>query len=237
VAEPSRPLRGVILDWGGVLTNPIADTVQAWLEQEQIDRASYAATMRPWLRRAYGTDEQESPVHALERGEVTDGEFEQLLAGLIVRVGGEPVRADGLLGRMFGASVLVDDMLDLVRELRRGGLRTGLLSNSWGSRYGYPRQLLAELFDDVVISAEVGMRKPEERIFALAAQRLGLPPAECLFIDDIERNIAAARALGFVAVLHREPALTRQELTRLLGGLPIVIAQADRTLAEPAGPQ
>ncbi len=218
MAEPSEPLRGVILDWGGVLTGPIIDAVQAWLDSEQIDPLSYAAAMRPWVRHAYGSGGEESPVHALERGEVTEAEFELILAGLLTGVGGEPVPAAGLLRRMFAASVLQDDMLDLVRELRQAGLRTGLLSNSWGAvQDGYPRHLFGELFDDVVISGEVGMRKPEERIFILAADRLGLAPAQCVFIDDIEGNIVAARALGFTAVHHREPAQTRDELSRLLG--------------------
>jgi len=220
VAKPSPALRGVILDWGGVLTSPIADTVNAWLESDRIDRESYAAVMRPWVRQAYGAVDEESPVHALERGEVTDAEFEQILAALLVSVGGGPVQADGLLRRMFAASALEYDMLDLVRELRRSGLRTGLLSNSWGARDGYPRHLFGELFDDVVISAEVGMRKPEERIFALATDRIGLAPQECVFVDDIERNVVAARELGFVTVHHREPALTRAEISRLLAGSP-----------------
>src|SRR5258708_3837777 len=73
-------LRGVIFDWGGVLTTPIIETVQAWLEAERIDRASYAAAMRPWITQAYGPDTAESPVHALERGELSDAEFEVVLA-------------------------------------------------------------------------------------------------------------------------------------------------------------
>jgi epoxide hydrolase-like predicted phosphatase len=217
VAGPSQTVRGVILDWGGVFTNPIADSVDAWLEHDQIDRESYVAVMRPWVRQAYGPGNAESPVHALERGEVPDAEFEEILAGLLVRVGGGPVQASGLLRRMWAASVLDDDMLDLVRGLRRDGLRTCLLSNSWGAKDGYPRHLFGELFDQVVISGEVGMRKPEERIFALATERIGLPAHECVFVDDIEGNILAARALGFAAVHHRDPELTRAELAQLIG--------------------
>jgi putative hydrolase of the HAD superfamily len=220
VAEPSLPLRGVLFDWGGVLTNPIFSTVQVWLEQEQIDQESYAAAMRPWIKQAYGPDGEESPIHALERGEAPESDFEQILASLLVRVGGGPVQSGGLLRRMFAASVLQTDMLDLVRELRRSGLRTGLLSNSWGLQDSYPRHLFGELFDDVVISAEVGMRKPEERIFLLAADRIGLAPASCVFVDDVEGNVAAAAALGFIAVHHREPELTRGELSRLVGVAP-----------------
>jgi putative hydrolase of the HAD superfamily len=206
----------VIFDWGGVLTSPILDTVSAWLEAEGIDRDSYAAAMRPWVKRAYGGDEAESPIHALERGEVTDEEFEATLAALLVGVDGGPVAAAGLLQRMFAASSLQGQMLDLVKELRAGGILTGMLSNSWGTSDGYPRHLFGELFDDVVISAEVGMRKPEERIFRLATGRLGLEPQECAFVDDVEHNILAARALGFLTVHHRDPAQTRIELSALL---------------------
>jgi putative hydrolase of the HAD superfamily len=107
-------------------------------------------------------------------------------------------------------------MIELIKDLRDAGILTSLLSNSWGARDGYPRHLFGELFDDVVISAEVGMRKPEERIFALAAQRLGVTPAEAVFVDDVEGNIRAARDLGFATVHHTDPAVTRSALRLLL---------------------
>jgi putative hydrolase of the HAD superfamily len=208
---------GVIFDWGGVITNPIIDTVQAWLTADRIDRDSYTAAMRPWIRRAYGPDQEDSPIHALERGEVSDAEFEQTLAALLVGQDGGAVAADGLLRRMFAASRVQAEMLDLIRELRADGVRIGLLSNSWGGgEDSYPRDILDELFDAVVISAQVGMRKPEERIFLLAADELGLAPARCVFVDDMEGNIAAARALGFGVVHHRDAAATRAELREML---------------------
>jgi putative hydrolase of the HAD superfamily len=209
-------VRAVIFDWGGVVTSPILDTVTAWLEADRIDRDSYAAAMRPWVRQAYGQEEAESPIHALERGEVSDEEFERALAALLVGIDGGPVSADRLLQRMFAASALEDEMLDLIRQVRASGLRTSLLSNSWGARDGYPRHLFGDLFDDVVISAEVGMRKPEERIFRLAVGRLDLSPQECVFVDDVEGNILAAQALGFRTVHHQSPAATRKELLGLL---------------------
>ncbi len=220
VDEHGQAPRGVIFDWGGVITSPIVDTVRAWLDADGIDRDSYAAAMRPWVRQAYGPDDAESPIHALERGDITDSEFEEILASALVTVDGGQVRAAGLLKRMFAGSVMQPEMLDLVRELRGSGLRTGLLSNSWGHRDSYPRDLLDELFDDAVISAEVGMRKPEERIFRLAVERLGLSPAECVFVDDVEGNIVAARALGFAVVHHTEPAVTKAQLAGLLTGKP-----------------
>ncbi len=210
-------VRGVIFDWGGVITGPIIDTVQAWLTADGIDRESYLAVMHPWVQHAYGPQQQDTPIHALERGEVTDAEFEQALASLLVTTAGTEVPATGLLKRMFAASVISAQMLDLIRELRAGGLKIGLLSNSWGGMQdAYPQRILDELFDAVVISGLVGMRKPEERIFRLAAARMGLDPAECVFVDDVEGNIEAARALGFCVVLHKEPAATKAELRALL---------------------
>jgi putative hydrolase of the HAD superfamily len=204
-----------------VITTPIVDTVRAWLDADGIDKDSYTAAMRPWVRQAYGPDEDESPIHALERGDIADSEFEEILASALVTVEGGPVSAAGLLQRMFAGSVMQPEMLDLVRELRRSGLRTSLLSNSWGRPDSYPREVLDELFDDAVISADVGMRKPEERIFRLAVERLGLSPAECVFVDDVEGNIVAARALGFAVVHHTAPADTKAQLAGLLPGNPV----------------
>lgn len=219
--EHGQALRGVIFDWGGVITTPIIDTVRAWLDADGIDRDSYTAAMRPWVRLAYGPDEAESPIHALERGDITDSEFEKILAAALVTVDGRPVPAAGLLKRMFAGSVMQPEMLELVGELRSMGLRTGLLSNSWGHRDdSYPRDVLDELFDVAVISADVGMRKPEEGIFLLAVERLGLSPAECAFVDDMEGNIVAAQALGFAVVHHTEPAATKAQLADLLAGKP-----------------
>jgi putative hydrolase of the HAD superfamily len=203
------------MDWGGVMTSPILDTVNAWIVADQIDRGSYAAVMRLWFAQAYDGGDS-SPIHSLERGECTNEEFERMLAAHLAHLDGRPVTAEGLLARMFAASVLDVAMLDLVRSLRQNGLRTALLSNSWGAG-DYPRHLFPELFDVVVISAEVGMRKPEERIFRHTAGLLGLEPAQCVFVDDIEANVAAAEAVGLVGLHHREPGPTTEHLARLLG--------------------
>jgi len=206
----------VITDWGGVLTGPLLDTVRAWIAADDIDFDSYLAVMRPWVTGAYESTAAVNPIHALELGQCTDAEFEQLLAAQIVRRDGTPVPAAGLLDRMFAATTLSQPMLELLRQLRAAGVRTALLSNSWGVT-GYPTQLFPELFDAVVISAEVGMRKPEERIFRHAAQLLGLPPGECVFVDDLEANVLAAEALGMTGVWHTDPAETVARLGALVG--------------------
>ena len=100
--EP-RAFRGVITDWGGVMTNPILDTVRAWLDVAGIDHESYAAAMRPWVLGAYDPAGDGNPIHALERGECTTAEFERLLASMLVRRDGGRVAAEGLLTRMFAA--------------------------------------------------------------------------------------------------------------------------------------
>jgi putative hydrolase of the HAD superfamily len=204
----------VIIDWGGVVTSPLVDTIDAWLRSEQIDRDSYTAVMRSWVSAAYG-DGADNPVHALERGECTNEEFERQLAAQLTHVDGRPVAHDDLLARMFAAGAVENAMLDLIRALRQAGLRTALLSNSWGND-DYRRDLFPELFDVVVISAEVGMRKPEERIFRHTASLLGLEPEECVFIDDVAANIVAAEAIGLIGVHHREPGPTALRLTELL---------------------
>jgi HAD superfamily hydrolase (TIGR01509 family) len=117
---------------------------------------------------------------------------------------------------MFAGTVLDQAMLELFRKLHAKGVPTGLLSNSWGG-LDYPREMFPERFDAVVISGEVGMRKPEQRIFLHAAELLELEPHECVFIDDIEANISAAVELGFTGVLHHDTATTVRRVSELLG--------------------
>lgn len=206
----------MITDWGGVMTNPIPDTVRAWLLAEDIDAEHYTAMMRPWVVAAYDPAGDGNPIHALERGECTVEEFERLLAARIIRRDGGQVLAEGLLARMFATTTPCDPMYAAVYALRKAGLRTGLLSNSWGIG-DYPRHLFPGMFDAVVISAEVGMRKPEERIFRHAIDLLGLEPGECVFIDDLEANVTAAEAVGMTGVLHSDPVTTMARLSELLG--------------------
>jgi putative hydrolase of the HAD superfamily len=213
---PSGRFRGVILDWGGVMTNPIRDMVAVWLDDEDVDHEHYTAVMRPWVVGAYDQNGDTNPIHALERGECTVEEFELLLASRIARRNGVQLVAEGLLTRMFAGSTMAVPMQAAVQAIRAAGLRTALLSNSWGMA-DYPRHLFPGMFDVVVISGEVGMRKPEERIFRHAAGLLGLEPAECVFIDDIEVNIQAAEAIGMTAILHRDPPETLARLGELLG--------------------
>ena len=213
---PPSPFRGVILDWGGVMTNPIRDMVAVWLDDEDVDHAHYAAVMRPWVTGAYDQNGDTNPIHALERGECTVEEFELLLASRIARRNGVQVVAEGLLTRMFAGSTMAVPMQEAVQAIRAAGLRTALLSNSWGMA-DYPRHLFPGMFDVVVISGEVGMRKPEERIFQHAAGPARTGPGRVRVHRRHRGQLTAAEAIGMTAILHHDPATTLARLGELLG--------------------
>lgn len=211
-----RAVDAVVFDFGGVLTVPVRNSTEQWLAGEGIVMDSYRAVMREWL---VGDAALGSPVHRLETGELTEPEFERALAARLVTSNGAPVAADGLLARMFAGMVTDPAMLALIGDLREVGVRVGLLSNSWGNEY--PAEVLA-LFDPVVISGEVGLRKPDPRIFQLVLGRLGLPAGRVAFVDDVPPNVAAAADLGIHAILHVDAMTTRAALLPLVPDLPAV---------------
>jgi epoxide hydrolase-like predicted phosphatase len=186
----------------------------AWLAAEGVDGDAFAQAMRALLGPQAEHEAAVNPVHALERGEIEIPQFEQRLAEHLVSTTGEPVRADGLLTRMFSGFRRAEDMVGVVRRVRRSGIKTALLSNSWG--LDYPREGWAELFDVTVISGEVGMRKPEPEIYRLCAEQLGVELSACVFIDDLAPNIKGAVEVGMVGVLHRTYDETVAELEALL---------------------
>lgn len=208
------PLRAAVFDYGGVLTTPVRHTIASWLEADRITPESFSRTLRSWLSRSAPDG---TPIHRLETGELGTAEFERLLAAELTTYDGSPVLAEGLLTRLFREMGTDAVMIGLVREIRSSGVRTVLLSNSWGNTY--PRELIAELFDGVVISGEVGLRKPDPKIYHLALDQIGAAAAESVFIDDAEPNIEAAAALGMHTVHHAEPAVTRRRLAELIPGL------------------
>jgi epoxide hydrolase-like predicted phosphatase len=247
VVTAGSRLRGLIVDWGGVLTASLDTAMSRWATHDGVDFEHFRAVMRSWLgsRREESEAENElpeqvlaegsaeglvaeleqavdrwgltsagsSPVHRLERGELTPQEFEQELAAELASRGSS-VDAAGLLRRMLGGLDTLDpDMLDLVRHARAAGLRTALLSNSWGDHY--PDELWSGLFHAVVISGQVGMRKPDAAIFQHTAGLLGLEPAECVMVDDLPQNVRGAVAAGMVAVRHTGYAATLAELEAL----------------------
>ena len=215
MTAPAGHLRALVVDWGGVLTEPLDDAIRAWAQVDGVDYDHYVAVMRDWLGPHQGELARDNPVAALERGEIEVPRFEEQLAARLSAAIGRSVPAAGLLQRMFDHFVDAPAMAGVVLRARRAGLRTGLLSNSWGNEY--PREGWDEMFDAVVISGEVGMRKPEPKIFAHMADLLGVPAEQTVFVDDLPHNVEAARAVGLVAVRHTDYASTVAELEALFG--------------------
>ena len=209
-----RPV-ALVVDWGGVLTEPLDAAIRAWADIDGVDFEHYLGVMRSWLGPHQGELARDNPVAALERGEIEVPHFEEQLARRLSDASGADVAADGLLQRMFDQFVHAPAMSALVLRARRAGLRTGLLSNSWGNEY--PREGWDEMFDAIVISGEVGMRKPEPDIFAHVLSRLGVAPEQTVFVDDLAHNVAAAAGLGIIGVHHTAYDTTAAELEDLFG--------------------
>ena len=205
----------LLVDFGGVLTNDISDCIDDFCVNEGIDPAGYDAVIAQWLGEG-GSELARNPAYLLERGELTESEFEAELAALLAPHARRPLRADGMLTRMFAASRHEPAMISVVRRARRNGVRTALLSNSWSMNV-YDRASFAELFDAVVISGEVAMRKPEPEIYLHTARMLDVAPGACVFVDDIASNVHGAVAVGMVGIHHRSAAETTAELTVLFG--------------------
>ena len=208
-----QALDAVVFDYGGVLTTPLRESTGQWLARDGIVPDSFAMAMREWLGRGVPAG---TPVHRLETGELAGPDFEALFAERLRTHAGTPVPAAGLLSRLFAGMRTDPAMLVLVSDLRALGLRVGLLSNSWGNHY--PDDL-AETFDAIVISGEVGLRKPDPAIYRLVLDKLDVQPARAAFVDDAPVNIEAADALGMHGIRHRDAATTRAALHALIPAL------------------
>lgn len=192
------------------MTVSVPEFVGAWLHAEAIDREVYGRVMREWLGRDALPD---NPVFRLETGELTVPQFERLLAAELITTTGAAIDETGLLKRMFGGATPDPAMVELVRKARASGLHTALLSNSWGE--GYPKDLLIELFDTVVISGRIGLRKPDEPIYRHTLEQIGLPAGRTVFFDDAPVNVEAAQAVGMHAFRHTTADDTRANLATL----------------------
>jgi len=192
------------VDFGGVLTTNVFDSFRAFCEAEGLDPDT--------VRRLFREDPAAlAELRKLERGEYTEEEFAERFGPIL---GVEDT--DGLVDRLFAGMGPDEAMIEAVKTAKRSGVRTGLISNSWG-RGRYDRDVFPQLFDGVVISGEVGLHKPEPEIFHLGAERIGVPAGECVFVDDLKENCAGAEAVGMSAILHRGAERTLPELERLLG--------------------
>jgi epoxide hydrolase-like predicted phosphatase len=195
-------LRGLLVDYGGVLTTNVFTSFTAFCTREGLPEDQ--------VRTLFRTDAAARELLVgVEEGTLAEEVFEERLAALL------GVRPLGLIKRMFSGAGPDEPMLAAVRAARRQGIRTGLISNSWGLS-GYDRALLAELFDGVVISGEVGVRKPAKEIYVLGALAVDLDPTLCVYVDDLPGNLEPARDLGMTVLHHTDAEESIPTLERLL---------------------
>jgi epoxide hydrolase-like predicted phosphatase len=197
-------VKGLLVDYGGVLTTNVWESFSAFCKSEGLDPGQVRSLFRD-------NPDALNLLRRLETGELTEEQFSEQFAPLL-----GITNHDGLIDRLFAGMKPDQPMIDSLRHARAGGIRTGLISNSWG-RGRYDRDAFGELFDGVVISGEVGLHKPQPEIFQLGAERIGLAPADCVFVDDLRENCAGAEAVGMTAVLHRDTDETLARLEELLG--------------------
>ena len=197
-------MKGLLVDFGGVLTTNVFDSFKAFCEKEGLDPDAVKRLFR------------EDPValaelRRLERGELTEDDFSKRFGPML-----GVSNTEALVDRLFAGMEADEPMIEAVKAAKRAGIRTGLISNSWG-RGRYDREAFPEMFDGVVISGEVGLHKPDAEIFLMGAERIGVPPEECVFVDDLRENCDGAAAVGMTPILHRGADTTLPELERLLG--------------------
>jgi putative hydrolase of the HAD superfamily len=198
--------KGLILDFGGVVTTDFQAAVAAFSVREGLDAGAFV--------RAIGqTTEGREAVAAVECGQISQRDFEVTLGRML------GLDDRGLLTKATADLRPRPGVIALVRRARARGMRVAVLSNSWGTGdYDpYDGYELDELFDAVVISDRVGLRKPSPRVYRLTAAELALQPEECLFVDDSKHNLPAARELG-MGTLHFTGADAEvREIERLIG--------------------
>jgi putative hydrolase of the HAD superfamily len=201
-------MKAVISDFGGVLTTALGNSFAAWSREsgialEDLGRALMASAER------HG----EHPLFLLERGELSEADFIRRLEDEL----GDGRSLGDMTETYFRHLERNPEMIELMSDLRGRGLRTALLTNNvreWEARW---RSMLPEIdaiFEVVVDSAFVGMRKPEHEIYHLTLERLGggLRPEDCVFVDDIALNCDAAREIGMTAVVFETTDQARAEI-------------------------
>lgn len=206
-------IEAIITDFGGVLTSPLQESFvgvlgTAGISLEELGKAMVAVTER----------QGSNPLIELETGRVSEQAFMDALADELSTQRGSRVDLDGFGERYFQHLHPNDALIDYMRALRERGYRLAICTNNvreWEARW---RAMLPvdELFDVIVDSAQVGVRKPEPRIYEITLERLGTAPQATLFIDDVELNCEGARKVGINALRFRS---TEQAIEDIEGAL------------------
>jgi epoxide hydrolase-like predicted phosphatase len=190
-------IKAILIDFGGVLTPSPFSALRAWHAEQGLDAEAALGTLfGPYDR------DTDHPWHQLERGEVSIADAMTRIKAAAAEQGIEldPLELLRAVGRNFGIRT---DVVEKVLELRAAGYRTALVTNNVREYSESWRALIpaADMFDVIVDSSAVGMRKPDPRIYLMALEQLGVGADESVFLDDAPGNVEAARALGIHAIL------------------------------------
>lgn len=207
LAAPISERTAVLVDFGGVITTSVFAAFEEF-------GAILGDPGLP-LRLLGGDPISRGLLAEHESGRIDAEEFEQGFAERL-RAHGAAVTAEGLAARMQAGMRRDDRTVALVDDLRAAGVPVALVSNAFG-RDCYAGFDLAALADEVVISAEIGIRKPSRRIYALACERLGVAPEQAVMVDDLQQNLDGAARIGIAGVLHTDADTTRLELAERFG--------------------
>jgi putative hydrolase of the HAD superfamily len=207
-------IEAVVSDFGGVLTTPLMDTFAALQEEDDLDPGALGGALRRIAER-----DGRHPLYELECGRMTEHDFLSELSAQLREDLGRDVEMHSFSERYFAHLEPNEAMIAFLRSLRGRGYRLAMLTNNvreWEPRW---RRMLPvdDLFEVVVDSGFVGLRKPDPAIYRLTCERLGVAPERCLFVDDIQVNCAAAAELGMAAVLFRSSEQAIAEMREALG--------------------
>jgi putative hydrolase of the HAD superfamily len=210
VTGAAQPLRAVVSDFGGVLTAPLLQGFALVQEDTGVPPAAFGEA----LARAG----EPNPLFALEVGATTEAEFLATLEQELEPIMGRPVDLHGFAERYMGTLAANDELFAYYRRLHARGIRLAICTNNVREWEPLWRDKLPidEIFETVVDSAFVGVRKPDPAIDAIVLERLGLAAAECAFVDDIAINVRAATELGFAGVRFERTGQAIAELEALL---------------------
>jgi putative hydrolase of the HAD superfamily len=214
VAESGSGIEVVVSDFGGVLTSPLVESFMAFQDRTGISTEALGKGMAAATEANGG----ENPLFEMERGEITEVAFiEKLTDGLEPLLGHRP-EMHSFKEIYFEALQPNPEMIELMRELKEAGYRMAMLTNNvqeWEPLWR-PMLPVDEIFETVVDSGFVGCRKPESQIYALTLERVGAAAGSCLFVDDVEVNIEAARRAGMTAVHFRDNEQAIAEIRKVL---------------------
>jgi putative hydrolase of the HAD superfamily len=198
--------KGLILDFGGVVTTDFYGALNAFSARAGLDSGAFVRALRE-------IPEGRKALAAVECGQMSQRGFEVTMGRLL------GLDDNGLLERALADLRPRLEVIDLTRRARAEGVRVAALSNSWGTGdYDpYAGWELDQMFDAVVISDRVGLRKPSPEIYELTAAKIGLSPSECLFVDDTEHNLPVARDLGMGTLFFTGADGEIAEIERLIG--------------------